>query len=154
MGRHSGFIALNTGIGSGASSILIPETHTTVEDLVSRIKKGFKRRKLFSLIIVAEGNQNGGANELAEKIQKIMPQNDIKVTIIGHLQRGGSPTCMDRVLASRLGFAAVEGLLEGKADVMAVVISNKIHYTPFEEASKKEKKPKDDLIKMAEILAL
>ncbi|MEL6864798.1 MAG: 6-phosphofructokinase [Bacteroidota bacterium] len=154
MGRHSGFIALNTGIGSGAGSVLIPETSTGIDDLISHLKKSVKRRKLFSLVIVAEGNQNGGASEIATKVMEKYDHFDIKVTIIGHLQRGGSPTAMDRVLASRLGFKAVEGLLEGQRNVMAGSINNRVEFTPIEEAIKHEKKPNQDLIRMAEILAL
>ena len=102
MGRHAGFIALHTGIGSGAGAIFLPETETTIEELSETLRKSIKRKKLFNLVIVAEGNHNGDANEIARQIKEKNPDFDIKVTIIGHLQRGGSPTAMDRVLASRM----------------------------------------------------
>ncbi|MEM9822291.1 MAG: 6-phosphofructokinase [Bacteroidota bacterium] len=154
MGRHAGFIALNTGIASGASGIMIPETKIDAEELVSMLKKGAKRNKLFSLVIVAEGNQNGGASELAEIIKEKFDYYDTKVTIIGHLQRGGAPSGFDRVLASRLGFMAVEGLLAGKKDVMVGMRKSQIVYTRLADAIKKVKAPDPDLVRMAEILAL
>ncbi|GJM32522.1 MAG: ATP-dependent 6-phosphofructokinase [Saprospiraceae bacterium] len=154
MGRHSGFIALNTGIGSGAASVLIPEIETTLEGLVETLRKGAKRKKLFSLVIVAEGNRYGGAAEIAKRVQDSFDYYDTKVAIIGHLQRGGSPTAMDRVLASRLGFGAVEGLIKGEKNVMVGLVNNKIKYTPFEVAIGKTKIPDKDLIRMAEILAI
>lgn len=155
MGRDSGFIALNTGIGSGAGSVLIPETDTPIEKLIDVFRKTAKRQKLFSLVIVAEGNKNGNATQIAEKIQSHLGDLfDIKVTIIGHLQRGGSPSCLDRVLASRLGYAAVEGLLQGKSKVMVGLESNKVTYTPFADAISKEKPMDQDLLRLAEILAI
>lgn len=154
MGRNSGFIALSTGIGSGAANVMIPETDTSIDDLILNLSKGAKRDKLFSLIIVAEGNKNGGAAEIAEKVKAKFDYYDTKVAIIGHLQRGGSPTCMDRVLASRLGHSAVEGLLEGKRNKMVGLVNNKIKFTSFESAITKEKDVNNDLIRMAEILAL
>ncbi len=154
MGRHSGFIALNTGIGSGAASVMIPEVESTLEGLVDVLRKGAKRKKLFSLVIVAEGNRFGGAAEIAQKVKEAFDYYDTKVTIIGHLQRGGSPTAMDRVLASRLGFGAVEGLIKGEKNVMVGLVNNKVRYTPFEVAISKSKTPDKDLIRMAEILAI
>jgi 6-phosphofructokinase 1 len=154
MGRHAGFIALNTGIGSGAGSVMIPEVDNSIETLIDKLKKGAKRKKLFSVVIVAEGNKYGGATEIAQKVREQFDYYDAKVTIIGHLQRGGSPTCFDRVLASRLGFAAVEGLLQGQKNVMAGLVNNEVAFTPFEEAISTEKPVKSDLVRMAEILAM
>ena len=154
MGRNSGFIALNTGIGSGAGGVLIPEKDTTPEALIDFLKKGARRKKLFSVVIVAEGNQSGNAQDMARIVNEAFDFYDTKVTIIGHLQRGGSPTAMDRVLASRLGFAAVEGLLNGKENVMAGLVNNQVEYTPIIEAITKQKTPSNDLLRMAEILAL
>lgn len=154
MGRHSGYIALYSGIGSGAGSILLPETENSIEDLINLLKLGARRNKLFSVIIVAEGNQNGGAMEVAEKVQKEFADHETKVTIIGHLQRGGAPTCSDRVLASRLGYGAVIGLLKGQRNVAIGVKNDQIVYTPFKEAITKTKKLNADLLSMAEILAL
>ncbi len=155
MGRHSGLIALNTGIGSGASSVVIPENNNnTIENLINVLKKGAKRKKLFSLVIVAEGNKSGGAMEIAAEVKNVFDHYETKVTIIGHLQRGGSPSGFDRVLASRLGFAAVEGLVAGKSNVMTGLKDNEITFTPLEEAITKSKEPSKDLVRMAEILAL
>ena len=154
MGRNSGYIALNTGIGSGAGSVMIPEIDNSIENLIEKLRKGAKRKKLFSVVIVAEGNKYGGATEIAQKVKELFDFYDTKVTIIGHLQRGGSPTCFDRVLASRLGFAAVEGLLKGEKNAMAGLLNNEVAFTPFEETITKEKPIKSDLVRMAEILAM
>ena len=154
MGRHSGFIALYTGIGSGASSIFLPETDSSIEELSATLSKSAKRKKLFNLVIVAEGNKNGNAMEIAEKIKVLNPEYDTKVTIIGHLQRGGSPSCLDRVLSARLGFASVNALLEGKSGVALGVKNDEISYTSFDDAINKTKELNKDLIKMAEILAM
>ncbi len=154
MGRNSGFIALNTGIGGGAESILVPENDTAIDALIDTLKRGVRRKKLFSLVVVAEGNKNGNATEIAKRISEQFDHYDTKVAVIGHLQRGGSPTAMDRVLASRLGFSAVEGLIQGQANVAVGIVDNKICYTPFEEAISKQKPLNEDLIRMAYILAL
>jgi len=154
MGRHAGFIALNTGIGSGAAYVIIPESNRTLDDLVSELQLNTRRKKLFSLVIVAEGSKLGGAAQIAQYVQQRIEHADIKVTIIGHLQRGGSPTALDRVLASRLGHAAVTGLLEGRKDVMVGIINDQLTFTPFEEAIFKTKTPNEDLQRLAEILAM
>ncbi|MFT4759893.1 MAG: 6-phosphofructokinase 1 [Paraglaciecola sp.] len=154
MGRHSGEIALYTGIGSGASGILIPEKSSDSESLINLLKKGIKRKKLFSMVVVAEGDETGGAMAIAEKVRKEFPHFETKVAIIGHLQRGGSPSASDRVLATRLGYGAVEGLLNGQLDVMAGSINSKIVYTSFDDAINKKKHPNQDLLALAEILAL
>lgn len=154
MGRHAGYIALHAGIGSGAESILIPETETSIDKVVDHLRKTAKRKKLFSLVIVAEGNKTGGAFEVVDLIKEVDPTIDPRVTVIGHLQRGGSPNCVDRVLASRLGFAAVEAILKGESNVMVGLIDNKIVCTPFADAITKHKPIEEDLIKMAEILSL
>ncbi|MEM9919023.1 MAG: 6-phosphofructokinase [Bacteroidota bacterium] len=154
MGRDSGFIALHTGIGSGAGNVLIPETDTDLKSLINQFKKGIRRKKLFSLIIVAEGNKNGNASKIAEEVQKNLPDHDVRVTIIGHLQRGGSPSCFDRVLSSRLGHAAVEGLITGKKGVMVGIVNNKITFTKFKDAINRKKEPMEDMIRIAEILSM
>ena len=153
MGRHAGFIALNTGIGGGAGSIIIPEKTTKIEDLKKLLKKSAKRKKLFSVIIVAEGNKLGSASEIAEIVGRELDY-ETKVTIIGHLQRGGSPSGADRVLASRLGYAAVDSLLHGHRNVMVGVVNNQIVLTSLKDATKQTKKVKNGLLEMAEILAL
>ena len=154
MGRHAGFIALNAGIGSGAESVLIPEVTSSVEELVYKLKRGFKRNKLFSLIIVAEGNKTGSAQQVADLIREHFEQLDAKVTIIGHLQRGGAPTCMDRVLASRLGRAAVDAIMTGKRATMVGIKNDEITHTSFEDAISLDKNINRDLLDLAEILAM
>lgn len=154
MGRHSGFIALHTGIGSGAGAIFLPETETTIENLSETLRASVKRKKLFNLVIVAEGNTNGDATEIAKQIKEKNPEFDVKVTIIGHLQRGGSPTAMDRVLASRMGHSAVQALLRGEGRVAIGIINDKITFTPFQDAINNSKPLNKDLVKMAEILAM
>ncbi len=154
MGRHAGYIALHTGIGSGAGYIFLPEIDNSIEELINNLTLSARRKKLFNLVIVAEGNKNGNAMEIAAKIKKAKPIFDTKVTIIGHLQRGGSPSCADRVLASRLGYHAVEGLLKGKSGMAVGVLDSDISFTPFNQAIAKHKKLNKDLVKMAEILAL
>lgn len=154
MGRNSGFIALNTGIGSGAGCILIPEIDSNIDELVEVLRKGARRKKLFSVVIVAEGNKYGGAAEIAERVQESFDHYDTKVAIIGHLQRGGSPSALDRVLGSRMGFGAVEAIIAGKSNCMVGIINNKIKHTPFGDAITKNKHPNKDLVRMAEILAI
>ena len=154
MGRHSGFIALHTAIAAGAGGVLIPEEETSLDDLVRLLKRSAKRAKLFSIVIVAEGNKMGTVYDIAAHVEgKIDVYDDIKVTVIGHLQRGGSPSSFDRVLASILGFAAIEGLLAGKSGAMVGVRNNNIHYTSFTDAISKSKPFKKDLLRMAHILA-
>ncbi len=154
MGRHSGYIGLYTGIGSGASGILIPEKDNDTNSLIVTLRKAIKKKKLFSLVVVAEGDESGGAAHIANKVQEEFPQFETKVTIIGHLQRGGSPTCADRILASRLGHAAVEGLLEGKQNVMAGIVNNKVKFTDFKDCITKSKVPNKELLSLGEILAM
>jgi 6-phosphofructokinase 1 len=154
MGRHSGFIALHTAIAGGAGGVLIPEENASMDDLVKLLKRGAKRAKLFSIVIVAEGNQLGNVYDLANAIgEKIDIYDDIKVTVIGHLQRGGSPSTLDRVLASVLGFNAVELLLEGKTGFMVGLKNNNVQLTPFQEAIGKNKPLNKDLLRMAHIMA-
>ncbi len=154
MGRHSGYIALHTGIGSGASEIFLPEEDNSIEAYVEHIKKSGRRSKLFNLVIVAEGNQNGDANEIANRVKELYPALDIRTTIIGHLQRGGSPTANDRILASRLGYSAMESLVEGHFNCALGIVDKKLVRTAFKEAISIKKNPEEELIKMAEILAL
>ena len=154
MGRDAGFIALNSGIASGAQDILRPEQRDGVEDLCSSLERSEKSGKKSSIVVVAEGEKLGGVFELAKQVQTRHPEYDIRVTVLGHIQRGGSPSCHDRVLASRLGIAAVEGLLEGKTNLMAGIRSNKIVFTAIDEAIKKHNEIDEELIKVANILAI
>lgn len=153
MGRDAGFIAINAGIGSAAAATLIPEKKMPIETLIERLKVREKAKKQANVVIVAEGGKSGGALEISEKVKKFMPNYDIKVTILGHLQRGGSPTSFDRLLASKLGVAAVEGLLQGKYDVMAGLINNKVVYTPIKRAIVDDKDVDEEDFRVAKILS-
>ena len=138
MGRDSGFIALHSGIATGAEAILIPETPSNLPDLAKNLEDDRRRKKNSSIVIVAEGDEAGNAFEVSEKIRQLLNMKfNIRVTVLGHLQRGGPPTCNDRVLASRLGVAALEALFEGKRDMMAGLIKDVITFTPLELASNK-----------------
>lgn len=154
MGRDAGFIALNSGIASGALDILIPERKDSIEDLFATFEKAEKAGKSSSIVVVAEGEQLGSIYDIAKATKAGFPDYDIRVTILGHIQRGGSPSCADRVLASRLGYGAVVGLMQGKTNVMAGLQSNRLTYTPIEEAIKKHNEIDQDLLKISEILAI
>ena len=153
MGKDAGFIALRSGLGTGAEAILVPETEYYIDHLTKKLKEK-KRHKASSIVIVAEGNKSGGAFEIAEKIKEGFVEYDTRVLVLGHIQRGGSPTCMERVRASQMGYAAVEALLSGKEDVMIGIIDKKIAYTPFDHAIKHTDKMNKELLKMADILSL
>src|SRR6202521_3721014 len=114
MGRDSGYIALHSGIATGAESILIPERKTDIEELVASLQEKERRKKLVNLVVVAEGDGFGGADEVAKVIKERLPMTDTRVCVLGHIQRGGAPSCMDRLIASRMGYSAVECLLEGR----------------------------------------
>src|SRR5690606_22052153 len=131
MGRNSGYIAMNSGIAGGATAIIIPEEETTFDQLFAMLGAEKETSKKSNLVVVAEGSKIGDANSLAKRVAERSSYFDIKVTILGHLQRGGTPTYFDRVLASKMGIAAVEGLLNGKKDVMVGVKDNKIVYNDF-----------------------
>jgi 6-phosphofructokinase 1 len=154
MGRDSGYIAVQSGIGGGAELVMVPETASSIEEVIETLKGNVARNKTSSIIIVAEGDEEGGAREVAEKVREYVPQADIKVTNLGHIQRGGSPTAYDRILGSRLGAAAVEGLIAGKKNVMAGLIHNEVVYTPFRDTLIKSKPIHPDLLRLAEILSL
>lgn len=154
MGRDAGFIALNSGIATGAIDILIPEQMDSLDELFETFDKAKKRGKNSSIVVVAEGEKLGNIYDLAKATQEKFPKYDIRITVLGHIQRGGSPSCADRVLASRLGHAAIVGLMEGRTNVMAGMRSNKIVFTPIDEAIKKHNEIDQDLLKVSEILAL
>lgn len=154
MGRDAGFIALNSGLATGALDILIPEKKDSLDELFANFRKAEKTGKASSIVVVAEGERLANIYELAEKTKKEFPDYDIRVAILGHIQRGGSPSCADRVLASRLGFGAVVGLMEGQTNVMAGMRSNSLVYTPIEEAIKKHNEIDKDLLLISEILAI
>src|SRR5476651_2364158 len=155
MGRDSGAIALRAGISCGAEAILLPEKEMAIDNLIESLKAGQYNKKSSSIVIVAEGDKHGGAYDIAKMVEKQVKNYDIKVTILGHLQRGGSPSAFDRVLGSRLGFAAVNALLAGKTQMMVGLEANYIKTTSIEEAlTQHEFKLEEDLIKMAEILSI
>lgn len=153
MGRDSGLIALRSGIGAGAEAILIPETKTNVRALLERLESG-RKDKSSKIIIVAEGDDVGGAFEVAASVKNKFPNYDTRVSILGHIQRGGKPSCMDRVLASRLGVSAVESLLEGRKGEMIGIIHGDIHYTSFDNAIKHIEEVNPNFLKIVEILSL
>jgi 6-phosphofructokinase 1 len=153
MGRHAGYIALHSGIATGAENILIPEEETTIEEVIASLSEKEKRKKLVNLVVVAEGHSSGGATGVAEILKANLPNLDTRVTILGHIQRGGSPTCLDRLIASRMGYHAVECLLEGRHNVMVGILNNAMHYTPIEIAIREKQRLGDDWMKMVKILA-
>jgi 6-phosphofructokinase 1 len=152
MGRDSGYIAIQSGIGGGAEMIMVPETDTTIDDVINTLEKGKLRNKSSAIIVVAEGDEEGNATEIAAKVKNRLSDLDIKVTTLGHIQRGGAPTSRDRILASRTGVAAVEGLLKGIKNAMSGIINDNIVYTPFEDTITKNKPINDDLIRIVNIL--
>jgi len=153
MGRDAGYIALHSGIACGAENILIPERKTDIDRIIESLEEKSKRKKLVNLIIVAEGDDFGGANEVSSYIKQKLPALETRVCILGHIQRGGSPSCMDRVLASRMGYHAVESLLEGRHNVFVGILNNKMHYTPLNEAVKKKQKINQDWYDIIKILS-
>jgi len=154
MGRDAGFIALNSGLATGALDILIPEKKDSMDELFATFRNAEKTGKASSIVVVAEGEKLANIYELAEQTKTEFPDYDIRVAILGHIQRGGSPSCADRVLASRLGYGAVVGLMDGQNSVMAGMRSNDIVYTEIEEAIKKHNEINKDLLLISEILAI
>ena len=152
MGRNAGFIALESGIASGAEMILIPETNTPIDDVIRSLSNSVKRKRLYNIIIVAEGYPYGGGNKVAQTIKERLPNFDTRVTILGHIQRGGSPTCVDRILASRMGYSAVNALLEGTSNVMVGIVDDKVVYTPLEVAITKKVEIKEGVLEMLSAL--
>ena len=155
MGKDAGFIALRAGIGCGAEAILYPESE---EDLlgaiVERMNSGGKRKKLSNIIIVAEGAKEGNAAEVAAELKEKCPGYDIRVVVLGHIQRGGSPTCMERVRASQMGLEAVQGLIDGKRGVMIGIVNDHVAHTPFSKAIKNQEKIDSQLLQMIDILSI
>ncbi|WP_447641817.1 MULTISPECIES: 6-phosphofructokinase [Chitinophagaceae] len=153
MGRHAGYLALHSGIATGAENILIPESETHIDDVIASLSEKEKRKKLVNLIVVAEGDEFGGAMEVAKVVKERLPQMDTRVSILGHIQRGGAPTCIDRILASRVGFHAVESLIQGRFNVMVGVKNDQIAYTPLEIAIREKDKINEDWLRMVKILS-
>jgi len=154
MGRHSGQIAVRSSIASGAEATMIPEEPMSVDDLVQILDKGAENKKSSSLVVVAEGGEPGHSIELARQVEEKVKHYDTKVTILGHLLRGGSPTVSDRVLASRLGVAAVEYLIEGKSGGMLGIVNNQIKFTPFDKATQQVQNLDPELMRIAKILSV
>jgi 6-phosphofructokinase 1 len=153
MGRDAGYIALNSGIACGAEDILVPELDTDFKAILKRISNDKRRKKLVNIIVVAEGDDFGGAEVVRKKIIGKFPNIDVRATILGHIQRGGSPSYFDRVQASRMGYAAVNALIEGKTQVMVGLENQEIIYTPFAEAIKQHAPLNMQMMEMAKILA-
>lgn len=153
MGRDSGLIALRAGISVGAECVLIPENKVDYEGMMDRLDRT-RKNKASRVIIVAEGDDAGGAFSVAERIKERFPHYDMRVSILGHIQRGGSPSCMDRVLASRLGVVAVEALLEGRRGEMAGLIHSEAVFTPFDKAIKHIGTVNENLLRIVDILSL
>ena len=154
MGRDAGFLALNGAIASGAEAAIIPEFSTEVDQLEEFIKNGFRKSKNSSIVIVAESELTGGAMHFAERVKNEYPQYDVRVTILGHLQRGGSPTAHDRILASRLGAAAIDAIMDGQRNVMVGIEHDEVVYVPFTKAIKNDKPIKKDLVNVLRELSI
>lgn len=155
MGRDAGHIALNAGIGAGAEEILIPEENLGLDRLLESLKRSEKSGKSSSLVVVAEGEKSGkNVYEIAAYVEKNLPYYEVRVSVLGHMQRGGSPTCFDRVLASRMGVYAVEKLISGNSNAMVGVIDEKMMLTPLKNAIKKNSKIDKNLIKVSDILSI
>lgn len=152
MGRDAGYIALHSGIATGAENILIPERKTHIDELIDSLQEKEKRKKLVNMVVVAEGDEFG-ANEIARIIKERMPQTETRVCILGHIQRGGSPTCLDRLIASRMGYSAVECLIEGRYNVMVGIKNNSMNYIPLEKAVKSKQRISEDWLRIVKILA-
>ncbi|MAJ51615.1 MAG: 6-phosphofructokinase [Flammeovirgaceae bacterium] len=154
MGRNSGYIAIQCGIGGGAEMVMVPETSTTIDDVIQNLKEGRGKDKTSSIIVVAEGKVHSNAHEIANKVLSELPELDIRVSTLGHVQRGGTPTAFDRILASKLGMAAIEGLISGKKAVMVGIIDNQIQYTNFKIAITKSKPIDENMLRMVKILSI
>ena len=154
MGRDSGFIALDVAIAGGAEGALIPEDIDDWDKVIKHFNRPGKRKKSFSIIVVAEGDEQGGALILEKRLKDLYPDLKIRSTILGHVQRGGSPSARDRILASRLGSEAVKALIDGKNSITVGIVSDKVTYTPFELAITGKKSVDPALIELAEILAI
>ena len=154
MGRDAGFLALNSALASGAEAAIIPERQTQVDQLEELIKNGFRKSKNSSIVIVAESEITGGANGLAERMHKEHPEYDVRVTILGHIQRGGSPTAYDRIIASRMGVAAIDALLDEQRSIMIGIVNDVIVHVPFTKAIKDDKPVNENLLGVIQMLSI
>ena len=154
MGRDAGFLALNGAIASGAEAAIIPEISTQVDQLAELIQNGFRKSKNSSIVLVAESPVTGGAIGMAERVKKEFPRYDVRVSILGHLQRGGSPTAYDRIIASRMGAAAIDALMEDQRNVMIGIRNDEIVYVPFSRAIKDDKPINRELLNTLKRLSI
>lgn len=154
MGRDAGFLALNGAIASGAEAAIIPEVKGADEQITQMIANGFRKSKNSSIVLVAESKETGGALGVAERLKESHPEYDVRVSILGHMQRGGSPCAQDRILASRMGVSAVEALLDGQRNVMVGIVNDEIVLVPFSRAIKDDKKINSAMVKSLEMLSL
>lgn len=154
MGRDAGFLALNGAIAAGAEAAIIPEFNTEVDQLEEFIKNGFRKSKSSSIVLVAESEITGGAMHYAERVKNEYPQYDVRVTILGHLQRGGRPTAHDRIIASRMGVASIQALMEGQRNVMIGIENDQIVYVPFAKAIKNDKPIDRELVSVLNELSI
>ena len=154
MGRDAGFLALNSALASGAEAAIIPERETKVDQLDQLIRNGFRKSKNSSIVIVSESDVTGGANGLAERMRREHPEYDVRVSILGHIQRGGSPTAYDRILASRMGVAAIDALMDGLRNIMIGIVNDEMVYVPLAKAIKDDKPVKENLLGVLQILSI
>jgi len=154
MGRDAGFIALSCAIGGGAEAVVIPETPTSIDNLIEVLERGWYHKKSSAIVIVSEHDEAGGAFEIAKKVNERFNEYDTRVTVLGHIQRGGNPSARDRILGSRLGMAAVEALMEGKKNVMAGIINDEVVFTPFANATKHHMEINKQMLQLLDILSL
>ena len=154
MGHTAGYLAMNSAIATGSEAAIIPEMDTEVDQLAELINHGFRKSKNSAIVIVAENPKTGGATALAERVKKEFPQYDARVTILGHIQRGGSPTAVDRILASRMGEAAIEAFLDEQRNVMIGIQNGKIVYVPFAKATMHNKGIDRNSLDLVKILSI
>ena len=154
MGRDAGFLAQNSAIAAGAEAAIIPEDRTDIDQLAQFIGRGIRKSKNSSIVLVSESKKDGGAMHYAERVRKEYPQYDVRVTILGHLQRGGRPSAYDRILASRLGVAAVEALKEGQRNIMIGIKNDQVVYVPINKAVKIDKPIDPELINVLTVLSI
>lgn len=154
MGRDAGYLAYECAIACGAEAVFVPEVNKPLEDLYKYLKKGINPEKSSNIILVAEGDNGGGAMKIADHVKHDFPQYDIRVTILGHIQRGGSPSAFDRCLATRMGIAAVEALLKGKHEVMIGVHNHSIVHIPFEQSVASEESVNKQIVELSEIFKI
>ena len=154
MGRDAGFIAQRSGIACGAEFILVPETKTYIDNLARLLNHDIRKNKTSGIVIVAEGDDEGGAYEVARKVKERLPEIDTRVTVLGHIQRGGPPSSSDRTLASMLGYEAVMALLQDQHNIMVGMINSEITFTPIEKAIKNSKEIDTSILEISRILAL